>query len=90
MNVLIIKHVEIEGPGLIEYHLNQKKIPYKILELKPGVYLPKPDPFTHVVFLGGPMNVYEEDRYPFLKDEDLFIKEMIQRGKTILGKGVMR
>ena len=31
------------------------------------------------------MNVYEEDRYPFLKDEDLFIKEAIQRGKSVLG-----
>jgi GMP synthase-like glutamine amidotransferase len=31
------------------------------------------------------MNVYEEDRYPFLKCEDLFIKETIQRGKRILG-----
>ena len=85
MNVLIIKHVEIEGPGLIEYHLNRKKIPYKILNLKPGVHFPKLDGFTHIIFLGGPMNVYEEDCYPFLRDEDLFIKEAIQRGKGILG-----
>lgn len=85
MNVLIIKHVDIEGPGLIEYCLNQAKIPYKIVNLKPGVHLPKLDGFTHIVFLGGPMNVYEEDRYPFLRDEDLFIKEAIQRGKTVLG-----
>jgi GMP synthase-like glutamine amidotransferase len=38
-----------------------------------------------IVILGGPMNVYEEDRYPFLREEDLFIKEAIQRGKTVLG-----
>ena len=31
------------------------------------------------------MNVYEEDQYPFLRQEDLFIKEAIQRGKRILG-----
>jgi len=31
------------------------------------------------------MNVYEEDRYPFLRTEDFFIKEAIQRGKLILG-----
>jgi len=85
MNALIIKHEEIEGPGLIEYCLGQEKLSYQILELRSGVHLPKPDGFTHVVFLGGPMNVYEEDRYPFLRDEDLFIKEAIQRGKWILG-----
>jgi len=85
MNVLIIKHVEIEGPGLIEYCLRHEKIPYQILTLNPSVCLPKPDDFTHIVILGGPMNVYEEDHYPFLRDEDLFIKEAIQRGKFILG-----
>jgi len=31
------------------------------------------------------MNVYEEDRFPFLREEDLFIKESIQRGKRVLG-----
>ncbi len=31
------------------------------------------------------MNVYEEDRYPFLRGKDLLIKEAIQRGKHILG-----
>jgi GMP synthase-like glutamine amidotransferase len=85
MNVLIVKHIEIEGPGLIEYCLKHEKIPYQILTLNPSVRLPKPDDFTHIVILGGPMNVYEEDHYPFLREEDLFIKEAIQRGKSILG-----
>ena len=85
MNVLIIKHVDIEGLGLIEYCLRQEKISYQILNLKPGAPFPKLDGFTHIILLGGPMNVYEEDRYPFLKNEDLFIKEAIQRGKSILG-----
>ncbi len=78
MNGLIIKHVDIEGPGLIEDCLRQEKIPYQILTLEPGLPLPKLDNLSHIVILGGPMNVYEEDRYPFLKDEDLFIKEAIQ------------
>lgn len=85
MNVLIIQHVDIEGPGLIEYYLNQEKISKKVLNLESGIPLPKLDDLTHLVLLGGPMNVYEEDRYPFLREEDLFIKEAIQRGKSILG-----
>lgn len=85
MNVLIVKHIEIEGPGLVEYCLKHENIPYQILTLNPFVGLPKPDDFTHIVLLGGPMNVYEEDRYPFLREEDFFIKEAIQRGKSILG-----
>ena len=85
MNVLIIKHIKLEGPGLIEYCLKQEKIPYLIINLETGARLPKLDHFTHIIILGGPMNVYEEDRYPFLRNEDLFIKEAIQRGKKILG-----
>jgi GMP synthase-like glutamine amidotransferase len=85
MNVLVVKHVDIEGPGLIEDCLRHEHIPHQILSLESGFRLPKLDQFTHVAILGGPMNVYEEDRYPFLKTEDLFIKEAIQRGKSILG-----
>jgi GMP synthase (glutamine-hydrolysing) len=85
MSVLIIKHIESEGPGLIEYCLKQEKIPYQTLNLQMGIPLPRLDEFKHIVFLGGPMNVYEEDIYPFLKEEDLFIKESIQRGRGILG-----
>ena len=85
MDALIIKHVVIEGPGLIEYCLRKEKIPYWIINLEGGDPLPKLDPLSLIILLGGPMNVYEEDRYPFLKDEDLFIKEAIQRGKFILG-----
>jgi GMP synthase (glutamine-hydrolysing) len=85
MSVMIIKHVEIEGPGLIGDCLKEEKIPYQILNLESGVHLPKPDDYAGIVILGGLMNVYEEDRYPFLREEDLFIKEAIQRGKAVLG-----
>ncbi len=85
MSVLIIKHVEIEGPGLIEDCVKEERIPYQILNLESGIHLPKIDDFSAIVILGGPMNVYEEDRYPFLREEDLFIKETIQRGKAVLG-----
>jgi GMP synthase (glutamine-hydrolysing) len=85
MSVLIIKHVEIEGPGLIEYYLNHKKAPYQVINLQNGNRFPKLDALRHIIILGGPMNVYEEDRYPFLREEDLFIKEAIQSGKSVLG-----
>jgi GMP synthase-like glutamine amidotransferase len=85
MGVLIVKHVEIEGPGTIEDCLKEERIPYQILNLESGIHLPKLDDFSTIIILGGPMNVYEEDRYPFLREEDLFIKEAIQRGKAVLG-----
>lgn len=85
MNVLIIVHVGLEGPGLVEDCLRERSIPYEIRNLEAGEGLPRIDDFTHVVILGGPMNVYEEDRYPFLREEDLFIKEALQRGRRMMG-----
>jgi hypothetical protein len=49
MSVLIIKHVEMEGPGLIKDCLNEEKIPYQILNLESGPHLPKPDDCTGIV-----------------------------------------
>ncbi len=38
-----------------------------------------------VISLGGPMNVYEEDKFPFLKDEDKLLKEALRNEIPILG-----
>lgn len=38
-----------------------------------------------LVVMGGPMNIYEEDRYPWLAQEKAFIGEAISRGKLVLG-----
>ena len=38
-----------------------------------------------VVSLGGPMNVYEEDKYPFLKKENEFIHQVIAQNIPFLG-----
>ena len=35
--------------------------------------------------MGGPMNIYEEEKYPWLADEKVFIHEAIESGKVIIG-----
>ena len=41
--------------------------------------------FDWLVVMGGPMNIYEEDKYPWLADEKRFIREAIDEGKPMLG-----
>lgn len=78
--VLIVKHIDIEGPGTFGDFLTQKGVPYKIVELGAGEKLPsKLEGVKAVIVLGGPMNVYEEDKYPFLKAEDEFIREVLRQ-----------
>jgi GMP synthase-like glutamine amidotransferase len=48
----------------------------------------QPEQFQHAtaaIFLGGPMNVDEEGRYPFLKPEKALIRWLIEQKKTVLG-----
>jgi GMP synthase-like glutamine amidotransferase len=84
--ILIIKHVEIEGPGLIGAFLLEKGFDIKVIELEKGERLfPNLEGIEAVIILGGPMNVYQEKEYPFLKEEDEFIRKLIDKGIPTLG-----
>jgi GMP synthase (glutamine-hydrolysing) len=84
--ILIIKHIDIEGPGTLEDFLASCHEPFEIVELGAGQALPDdPKVFKAVVVLGGPMNVDEEARYPFLKAENIFIQKVLKAQIPFLG-----
>jgi GMP synthase (glutamine-hydrolysing) len=89
MNVLILKNITHEGPGTIEDFLRERKIPYRIVDLSTLVTMKgevgDTSPFTHLVMMGGPMAVYEMDKYSFLKTGASVLKEFLQEGKAVLG-----
>ena len=41
--------------------------------------------FDWLIILGGPMNIYEEDKYPWLSKEKEFIHQAIASDKIVLG-----
>ncbi len=86
--VLFIKHIDIEGGGTLEEFLKQNGIATSTIEIhKEDLYLLSInfEELFGVVILGGPMNVYEEDKYPFLKWETSFIKDLIDTKIPVLG-----
>jgi len=50
-----------------------------------GQELPAVESFDWLIIMGGPMGVYDEEDFPFLKTEKEFIKEAVFSGKTVLG-----
>ena len=83
---LILKHVENEGPGFIGGLFAADEWETSVVELWKGEELPSDfDEISCVVVMGGPMNVYEEESYPFLKAEDAFIRNTVERGIPFLG-----
>ncbi len=84
--ILIIKHIDIEGPGTLGDFLTARQEPFRIVELGAGEALPEdPGQFKAVVVLGGPMNVDEENKYPFLKSENEFIQKVLSQEIPFLG-----
>lgn len=80
--ILIIKQTPEEGPGTIVEFFKDTKI----IELSQGDSLPKDTDNLEAVFImGGPMNVYEEEKYPFLREENIFTKLLIDKKVPLIG-----
>jgi len=86
---LIIKHVDNEGPGTLGAYLSENKIGYDMADVwkDNGASLCSLDlaDIGGVVIMGGPMNVYEEEKYPFLTMEKYLIRELVMQKIPVLG-----
>jgi len=84
--VLIIKHVAQEGPGLIGETLRSDEWEFEIIELGKGDTLPQNlQGVAALIALGGPMNVYEVDRFSFLDNEERLIRKALVEEIPFLG-----
>ncbi len=82
----IIKHVEDEGPGRLGDFFHDLGWELPVTELYRGDTLPEDvTSAAGAVILGGPMNVYEEEAYPFLTAEGDFIRTLIDAEIPLLG-----
>jgi len=85
MRVLVIMHVENEGPGVFGELLRAAGAEVLVARLHLGDALPDPRELDAVLSMGGPMNVYEEQRYPFLRDETRFLQIAAEQNLPVLG-----
>ncbi|MDX9755590.1 MAG: type 1 glutamine amidotransferase [bacterium] len=84
--VLFLKNITLEGPGTFEHFLWERNIPYVTQDLYGGEMVPdEVGDFGALVVLGGPMNIYEEDAYPFLRAEKRFLRQALEREVPMLG-----
>ena len=84
--ILFIKHIDIEGPETLGAFFEKHGFAFSVIDLHRGGKLPAGlNGVDAVVSLGGPMNAYEEAAYPFLKDEDIFLKQVLEARVPFLG-----
>jgi GMP synthase (glutamine-hydrolysing) len=83
-NSIAIRHVAFEDAGTLEGVLQERGIALNFLEAGVDDLSPAKDADLLVV-LGGPIGIYEFDRYPFLKHELSTIEAAVNKGVPVIG-----
>ena len=69
MKILVIQHAEIEHPGIFRRFLEEDGHQWFPVYINQGDKLPEIDKFDALWVMGGPMDTWEEDKYPWLIKE---------------------
>lgn len=85
MKIHWIQHVPFEGLGSIETWSLKHGHCLSVTRFHQQDPLPRMDEFDWLIVMGGPMNVYEEVKYPWLSVEKDFIKKAIENKKVVIG-----
>lgn len=86
MRLLVLQHHAAEHPGILREHLAADAVEWDAVQLQNGEPLPILDGYDAVWVMGGPMDVWQEDEYPWLRPEKALIHEAVfTRGLPFLG-----
>lgn len=86
MHMHYFQHVSFEQPGSItEWCQARGHLLTGTQFYKNELHSPDFDTIDLLVIMGGPMNIYEEEEYPWLNMEKQWIKQAIALKKPILG-----
>ena len=85
MNLHVLQHVGFEGPGRIAAWASARGHNITITRFDLGDPLPEVEAIEGLFILGGPMNIHESEKYPWLVPEKRFIARFLKTGRPILG-----
>ncbi len=85
MHIHFIQHVAFEYPGSILDWAVENNYTTSYTKTFEDAEFPQTGTFDFLVILGGPMGVYEEDKYSWMKAEKAFVKSAIDANKKVLG-----
>jgi GMP synthase-like glutamine amidotransferase len=85
MNIHFLQHVPFETPAGIGDWARQHGHSSSSTAFYENDPLPDRSDYDWLVVLGGPMNIYDHDRHPWLEEEKRFLRDAIESGKVVLG-----
>lgn len=85
MRIHFIQHVAYESPGYLLQWAAERNHAVSFTKMFESPAFPSVDDFDWLIVMGGPMGVYDEEKFSFLKSEKEFIRAVIGAGKKVLG-----
>ena len=86
MRALVLQHVAVEGPGRLAPYLEARGWQLETVALHTGARPPEDARgYQAIIVMGGPMGVYDEAEYPFLRTEHHFLRRAIAQDVPLLG-----
>ena len=78
MEIIVLQHIKVEDPGYIKDLMLLDGFNLTTIELDQGEKIPKNlNKFDGMLCMGGPMDTWMEEKYPWLIEEKIKIKEFI-------------
>lgn len=85
MKILVFQHVATEHPGSFRDVIRAEGHSMHQIELDEGEVIPDLAGFDALLVMGGPMDVWQTEKHPWLLDEMAAIREWVQAGRPYLG-----
>ena len=77
MKILGLQHAEVEHPGYFRHLLKEDGHEYYAVNLDQGEEIPSLHNYDALWVLGGPMDVWQVDQFPWLTLEKKFIRDAV-------------
>jgi GMP synthase (glutamine-hydrolysing) len=84
-NLLVLQHIACEPPGAYEDELLNRGGRLRRVMVDQGEPLPDWRGFDGIVAMGGPMGAYEDEAFPWLRDEKRLVGQAVSAGRPVWG-----
>ena len=81
MLILVFQHIECEHPGMLRTCLSEHDVAWDAVELDQGHVIPDLNAYDALWVMGGPMDVWDVDKYPWLLEEKEAIRYWVEELK---------
>ena len=86
MKFLVLQHINIEHPGIFLKFIKEDNIHIDTVELDKNEKIPNLEKYDAMIVMGGPMDTWQEEKFPWLKNEKENIHEFVSiKKKPYLG-----